>query len=160
VSFLTLILVSAPGDERAKADARREKKRLQEQQRRKRKKLVKQGLASGSSMFLDEDEHGGSGSSRPRERAGSIKITKEAMQNYKSQKKRSARELPEHLQVSRVDPALTDFLHSALLYPSNPTVKLRGCASMPLCLALPDLTLTRSNSPTPMLSTPIPPHPT
>ena len=82
------------------------------------------------------------------------------MQNYKSQKKRSARELPEHLQVSRVDPALTDFLHSALLYPSNPTVKLRGCASMPLCLALPDLTLTRSNSPTPMLSTPIPPHPT
>ena len=85
------------GDERAKADARREKKRLQEQKRRKMKKMQKLGVAGahGSSMFLDDDED--SSTSRRPEKAGSIKITKEAMLAHKNQNKRSKRELPDHL---------------------------------------------------------------
>jgi len=48
-------------------------------------------------MFLDDDED----SARPRERAGAgvIKINKESMQEIRNQKKRSAGQLPEHLQV-------------------------------------------------------------
>lgn len=87
------------GDERAKADARREKKRLQEQKRRKMKKMQKLGVGAGSSMFLDDDDEPSSGHGRRQEKAGVIKINKEALQDIKKQKKRSARELPEHLQV-------------------------------------------------------------
>jgi len=42
-------------------------------------------------MFLDDDDEP---SGRPREKAGVIKINKEAVQHMKSQKKRSARWSP------------------------------------------------------------------
>jgi len=55
---------------------------------------------TGSSMLLYDDED----RACPRERAGAgvIKINKESMQEIKNQKKRSASQLPEHLQVCRV----------------------------------------------------------
>ena len=89
-------------DERSKADARREKKKLKERERRKKQKAQREyGGAGGSSMFLDDDDEDQQTSSRivRQEKAGVIKITKDAMQDIKKQKKRMARELPEHLQA-------------------------------------------------------------
>ena len=79
------------GDERAKADARREKKRIQEQQRRRKKKQQKQGVDLDDDYFADA-------AFRPREKAGTITITKEVMQLHQKEKKRRAGALPDHLQ--------------------------------------------------------------
>ena len=57
---------------------------------------MKLGVPTDSSMFLDDDDEP---SGRPREKAGVIKINKEAVQHMKSQKKRSARDVPDHLQA-------------------------------------------------------------
>jgi hypothetical protein len=75
-------------DERAKADARREKKRIQEKNRR----LAKKG---NMGVLVDMGDRSGMSVDRPREALSKVRIPVAAMEAHEKTKKRA---LPDHLQ--------------------------------------------------------------